>query len=66
MNGLRGISNNYMLDSGDNNTNLCMTCHQGRESTASVNKAIGELPADTPEPTAPRTRAGSAAAPAAD
>jgi hypothetical protein len=38
------------LDSGDNNTNLCMTCHQGRESTASVNKAIGELPADTPEP----------------
>ncbi len=26
--------------------NLCITCHQGRESTVSVNKAIGDLPAD--------------------
>ena len=37
-------------DSGDNNTNLCMTCHQGRESTASVNKAIAGLAMDTPNP----------------
>jgi hypothetical protein len=27
--------------------NLCIECHQGRESTVSVNKAIGDLPADT-------------------
>jgi ribosomal protein L31 len=27
--------------------NLCLECHQGRESTVSVNKAIGDLPADT-------------------
>lgn len=38
------------VDSGDNDANLCMTCHQGRESTASVNKAIAGLPPDTPEP----------------
>lgn len=38
------------VDSGDNNTNLCMTCHQGRESTASVNKAIAGKAADTPDP----------------
>lgn len=38
------------VDSGDNNMNLCMTCHQGRESTASVNKAIAGLPADAPDP----------------
>ena len=37
-------------DSGDNDTNLCMTCHQGRESTASVNKAIAGMDADTPNP----------------
>ena len=36
-------------DSGDNNMNLCMTCHQGRESTASVNKAIEGKDADTPD-----------------
>jgi hypothetical protein len=27
--------------------NLCMECHQGRQSTASVNKAIGDAAADT-------------------
>ena len=39
-----------VVDSGDNNSNLCMTCHQGRESTASVNKAIAGKPLDTPDP----------------
>ena len=38
------------IDSGDNDSNLCMTCHQGRESTASVNKAIAGMAADTPDP----------------
>jgi hypothetical protein len=33
-----------------NDSNLCMTCHQGRESTASVNKAIEGLAPDTPDP----------------
>ncbi len=28
------------------NANLCMLCHQGRESTASVDRAIGGAPAD--------------------
>ncbi|MDH5507131.1 MAG: hypothetical protein OEZ02_07910 [Anaerolineae bacterium] len=35
-----------VIDSGDPNTNLCMSCHQGRESTVSVDKAIGSKPAD--------------------
>ncbi len=38
------------LDSGDNDSNLCMTCHQGLESAASVNKVIAGLPLDTPDP----------------
>ena len=38
------------VDSGHNDTNLCMTCHQGRESTVSVNKAVAGLPSDTPNP----------------
>jgi hypothetical protein len=39
------------VDSGNNDSNLCMTCHQGRESTASVNsKAVGARPLDTPDP----------------
>jgi hypothetical protein len=38
------------VDSGDNSMNLCMTCHQGRESTASVNKAIAGMAVDTPNP----------------
>lgn len=38
------------VDSGNNDMNLCMTCHQGRESTASVNKAIAGMPLDTPNP----------------
>lgn len=35
------------LDSGDPNMNLCMTCHQGRESAASVDRAVAGLPDDT-------------------
>ncbi|HSD38014.1 MAG TPA: hypothetical protein VLC92_10945 [Rhodocyclaceae bacterium] len=38
------------VDSGNNDANLCMTCHQGRESTNSVNKAIADKPLDTPDP----------------
>jgi hypothetical protein len=38
------------IDSGNNDSNLCMTCHQGRESTASVNKAIAGMTPDTPNP----------------
>src|SRR5215831_15993769 len=38
------------VDTGHNDSNLCMTCHQGRESTASVNKAIDGLAPDTPDP----------------
>jgi hypothetical protein len=41
------------VDSGDNDMNLCMTCHQGRESTASVNKATAGMAADTPNPKIP-------------
>ena len=35
-----------VVDSGSNTTNLCMQCHQGRESGASVAALIGDLPAD--------------------
>jgi hypothetical protein len=38
------------LTSSDNDTNLCMTCHQGRESTASVNNAIAGMAPDAPNP----------------
>ncbi|MGH8641835.1 MAG: hypothetical protein ACRET6_08980 [Burkholderiales bacterium] len=38
------------VDSGHDDTNLCMTCHQGRESTASVNKALAGMGPDTPNP----------------
>jgi hypothetical protein len=38
------------VESGNNDTNLCMTCHQGIESAVSVNKAIADLPLDTPDP----------------
>jgi hypothetical protein len=31
-----------VIDSGDQNTNLCMNCHQGRSSTLSVRTAVGE------------------------
>jgi len=34
------------IDSGSNDSNLCMNCHQGRESTVSVDKLIGSTPAD--------------------
>jgi hypothetical protein len=33
--------------SSDPESNLCMSCHQGRESTVSVNAAIGDLGDDT-------------------
>lgn len=36
-----------VIDSGDPNTNLCMNCHQGRESTVSLNSFIGGVEADT-------------------
>jgi hypothetical protein len=36
------------VDSGDNTMQLCMTCHQGRASTNSVNGAIAGLDLDTP------------------
>ncbi len=35
------------VDSGDPDANLCMTCHQGRESAVSVNNVIGDTPDDT-------------------
>ena len=38
------------VDTGKNDANLCMTCHQGRESTASVNKAIAGKDMDKPDP----------------
>jgi len=38
------------VDSGFSDNNLCMTCHQGRESKASVDKSIAGRPLDTPDP----------------
>src|SRR6266540_6054510 len=38
------------VDTGHNDSNLCMTCHQGRESTASVNKAAAGMDPDRPDP----------------
>ncbi|NIA16896.1 MAG: hypothetical protein GWO86_00980 [Planctomycetes bacterium] len=35
------------LDMGDSDNNLCIECHQGRESTVSVNDAVAGLEADT-------------------
>jgi hypothetical protein len=41
-----------VLTLGDGSpANLCMECHQGRESTVSVDKAIGDKPADTVDST---------------
>jgi len=34
------------IDSGDPDTNLCMNCHQGRESGVSVDKLIGDAGPD--------------------
>jgi len=34
------------VDSGDPSTNLCLNCHQGRESTVSVNSRIGDAADD--------------------
>jgi hypothetical protein len=35
------------LSTGDSDSNLCLNCHQGRESAASVNRLIGERDDDT-------------------
>ena len=35
-----------VIDSGEPDTNLCMNCHQGRESGVSVDRLIGDLEAD--------------------
>ncbi len=35
------------LDGGDASTNLCMSCHQGRQSTVSVNAAVSGKDDDT-------------------
>jgi hypothetical protein len=35
-----------VIDSGNPDTNLCMSCHMGRESTVSVDKAIGDAEPD--------------------
>jgi hypothetical protein len=43
------FASGVVVDTGNNDSNLCMTCHQGRESTDSVNKVIAGLPADTPD-----------------
>ena len=37
-----------VLDTGDPNSNLCISCHQGRESTVSVNDSIAGKDLDTP------------------
>lgn len=36
-----------VLTAEDENSNLCLNCHQGRESTVSMNKLIGDTEADT-------------------
>lgn len=38
------------VDTGDNDANLCMTCHQGRTSTPEVDKALAGMAPDTPNP----------------
>jgi len=35
-----------VIDSGDAGVNLCLTCHQGRESTASLERIIGDATPD--------------------
>lgn len=35
------------VDSGDPSTNLCLNCHQGRSSSASVDRAVGDADADS-------------------
>ena len=36
------------LDTGDSDTNICLNCHQGRQSSAGVSRAIGDIPDDEP------------------
>ena len=40
-----------VIDSGDNTSNLCMTCHQGRQSTVQVNAKVADVPVDEVTPT---------------
>jgi hypothetical protein len=41
-----GFPSGAQLDTGNPDSNLCLNCHQGRESTVSVNRVIEGLPAD--------------------
>jgi hypothetical protein len=36
------------LDSGDPDTNMCLNCHQGRQSSVGVSRSIAGLPEDEP------------------
>jgi hypothetical protein len=36
------------IDSGNPDTNMCLNCHQGRQSSVSVERATADLPADAP------------------
>lgn len=36
-----------VIDSGDPGVNLCLHCHQGRESTVSLNRMLGDATPDT-------------------
>jgi len=36
------------IDSGNSDTNICLNCHQGRESSVSVSRSIAGLPLDVP------------------
>ena len=38
------------VDTGNNDSNLCMTCHQGHAAGADVDKAIAGMPLDKPNP----------------
>ena len=40
-----------VVKEGDNASNLCMNCHQGRQSTVSVNTTLGTKPEDTVDAT---------------
>ena len=40
-----------VLNTGNPDSNLCINCHQGRQSTVSVNRSIANLDLDTPSDT---------------
>lgn len=44
--GGKDADGNFVADEG----NLCIQCHQGRSSTATVNRALGTKELDTPDP----------------